>query len=267
VHGGPQSKARATLGGARSARKRVDLGPENVCTHTSVRTHSVRDRGSTSSPDVPAMRAAQPHSAQRTRSAPGAEVVVAHGEQRAQVCAGRRRAMAIRRILTWWRPECSIATAMQRRIALGCLALLLSCKSGSDAPQASPSVAESGPAPQATPVAPALPTLPTMGGTCSPGADSVACTADGVQEVTCASSVWRTLRACRGPAGCKGVGSSLRCDPGTPQIGDPCIPGATPAACAGSAIRSCQAGKWAESPCAAPATCRADAGGGQAACK
>jgi len=107
-----------------------------------------------------------------------------------------------------------------------------------------------------------------VGNGCNPGRDSIACTPDGLDALTCASGQWRLLESCRGPGRCAGVGSALTCDTGTPQPGDSCVPATSQPRCrsAHQAI-ACQGGTWIVSPCAAGSMCSPGVGKGHAGCK
>jgi hypothetical protein len=107
-----------------------------------------------------------------------------------------------------------------------------------------------------------------VGNSCSPGKDSIACTPDGLEVLTCASGQWRMLQSCRGPGHCAGAGSALTCDTGMPQPGDSCVPSTSETRCrnAHEAI-ACQGGKWMVSPCGAGTLCTPGAGKGHAGCK
>jgi hypothetical protein len=152
---------------------------------------------------------------------------------------------------------------------------------------ASSPAADSASAPPDT-VAPPLPTIPTTrvfpgapsvtplpppgahvaGNSCTPGRDSLACTNDGNEVLTCAGGQWRMLQACHGPGKCVGLGSSLECDTGAPQPGDSCAPATSQPHCrsAHEAI-ACVGGKWMVSPCAEGKLCSPGAGKGHAGCK
>jgi len=122
-------------------------------------------------------------------------------------------------------------------------------------------------APSATPPPPP-PGAHVPGNGCSPGRDSIACTPDGLEVLTCASGQWRMLQSCRGPGHCAGVGSALTCDTGMPQPGDSCVPATSDTRCrnAHEAI-ACQGGKWMVSPCGAGQLCTPGVGKGHAGCK
>ena len=115
---------------------------------------------------------------------------------------------------------------------------------------------------------PPAPGARVAGNSCSPGQDSIACTPDGLEVLTCASGQWRMLQTCHGPGHCLGVGSALTCDTGMPQPGDPCAPATAEPKCrnAHEAI-VCQGGNWMVSPCRAGALCTPGAGKGHAGCK
>ena len=106
------------------------------------------------------------------------------------------------------------------------------------------------------------------GNNCTPGQDSIACTPDGLEALTCAGGQWRMLQSCHGPAHCAGIGSSLTCDTGMPQPGDPCARATAETRCrsAREAI-VCQGGSWMVSPCRAGTLCTPGGGKGQAGCK
>jgi hypothetical protein len=107
-----------------------------------------------------------------------------------------------------------------------------------------------------------------LGTPCSPGKDSIACTADGVAVVTCASGVWRTLELCRGPGRCRGVGSALSCDTGLPQPGDACIASTAESQCRSAhEAMTCRGGRWMVSPCDPGHLCFRANGKGHAGCK
>ncbi|MGH7296537.1 MAG: hypothetical protein ACRELB_16485 [Polyangiaceae bacterium] len=121
------------------------------------------------------------------------------------------------------------------------------------------------PPPSSSVVGPAVPAA--SGAACSPGKDSVACAADGVGELTCAGSVWRSLATCRGPEGCRGVGSALRCDPGTPLLGDACNPAAAEPSCRSPhEALECRASRWVVVPCRAGKACSPRSPKGPAGC-
>jgi hypothetical protein len=107
-----------------------------------------------------------------------------------------------------------------------------------------------------------------IGNPCSPGRDSIACTADALAALTCAGGQWRMLEPCRGPGHCLGVGSALTCDTGLPQPGDACVPAKSEPHCrsANEAI-TCMGGKWMVSPCAAGTLCTPGGARGHAGCK
>jgi hypothetical protein len=123
-------------------------------------------------------------------------------------------------------------------------------------------------APPAGTSPPLPPGVHVVGNGCSPGKDSIACTPDGLEVLTCASGQWRMLQTCRGPGHCTGVGSALTCDTGLPQPGDSCVPSSSEPRCrnAHEAI-ACQGGKWMVSPCGAGQLCTPGAGKGHAGCK
>jgi len=107
-----------------------------------------------------------------------------------------------------------------------------------------------------------------VGNACSAGRDSIACTPDGLEVLTCASGQWRLLQSCRGPGHCAGAGSALTCDTGMPQPGDSCVPATSEPRCrnAHEAI-ACQGDKWMLSPCGAGQACTSGTGKGHAGCK
>jgi hypothetical protein len=112
------------------------------------------------------------------------------------------------------------------------------------------------------------PGAPAAGVACSPGRDSIACAPDGMNELTCAGTVWRALAVCRGPAGCKGVGSALRCDPGAPLAGDPCVHSTAEPSCSGPhEALLCEALKWTVVPCAKGQACVPRSPAGPAGCR
>ena len=79
--------------------------------------------------------------------------------------------------------------------------------------------------------------------------------------------MWRALQACRGSAGCSGVGSALKCDVGQPLVGDPCLVGQAPTKCATTQeLQACQAGTYRDTLCTPPQHCKA-LGNGQFGCK
>ncbi|MGD0526551.1 MAG: hypothetical protein ABSE49_15490 [Polyangiaceae bacterium] len=121
------------------------------------------------------------------------------------------------------------------------------------------------PPPKAPPPAPGT---PVVGNSCSPGRDSIACTADALTALTCAGGQWRMLEPCRGPGHCAGVGAALTCDTGLPQPGDACVPAKSEPQCrsANEAI-TCLGGKWLVSPCAAGTLCTPGGPRGHAGCK
>jgi hypothetical protein len=153
-----------------------------------------------------------------------------------------------------------------------------------EAPSLGPTVPATAVPPVATvpgsvpaPVAPALASpasspapvgAAVLGTPCSPGKDSIACTADGVAVVTCAGGVWRTLELCRGAGKCKGVGSALSCDTGLPQPGDACVAATAESQCRSAReTMSCRGGRWMVSPCDPGKLCFRANGKGQAGCK
>jgi hypothetical protein len=124
-----------------------------------------------------------------------------------------------------------------------------------------------GPAPPTSAATPP-PGVPFEGNACSPGKDSIACTAGGGEVLTCAGGQWRMLESCSGPGRCVGKGSALTCDTGIPQPGDACVPGkAEPQCHTAHEALLCQGGKWMVSPCAAGHLCLAAAGKAPAGCK
>jgi hypothetical protein len=122
--------------------------------------------------------------------------------------------------------------------------------------------------PSAAASPPPAPGAHVVGNSCSPGKDSIACTPDALEVLTCASGQWRMLQTCRGPAHCAGVGSALTCDTGMPQPGDSCVPSASETRCRNAhQALACLGGKWMVSPCAAGTLCAPGGGKGQAGCK
>jgi hypothetical protein len=121
--------------------------------------------------------------------------------------------------------------------------------------------------------APASPTSPpagavVAGNACSPGRDSIACTADGIAVLTCASGQWRLLQSCKGPGRCAGVGSGLTCDTGMPEPGDPCVAATSEPRCRNShEALACQGGAWMVTPCAQGHLCSPGGPKGHAGCK
>jgi hypothetical protein len=138
-------------------------------------------------------------------------------------------------------------------------------------PSSPPVVALPGSAPAPVAAATASPApvgAAVLGTPCSPGKDSIACTADGVAVVTCASGVWRTLELCRGAGKCKGVGSALSCDTGLPQPGDACVAATAESHCRSAReTMSCRGGRWMVSPCDPGKLCFRANGKGRAGCK
>jgi len=179
--------------------------------------------------------------------------------------------------------------AMRRVLVAAVLGIALpACTREHSTPAASDDAATSASSPEETvpaavPVVPSTRTFPggpspipsapapgahVVGNACSPGRDSIACTPDGLEVLTCASGQWRMLQSCRGPGHCGGVGSALTCDTGMPQPGDSCIPASSDTRCrsAHEAI-ACQSGKWMVSPCGAGQLCTPGVGKGHAGCK
>jgi hypothetical protein len=110
--------------------------------------------------------------------------------------------------------------------------------------------------------------LPIAGGACNSSTDTRACSPDHGEELTCTGGVWHAMTACRGPSGCKGSGASVMCEVGTLISGDPCFPGNPPAHCVNPhSIQQCSGGKWTESVCMPPSSCKPNGNGTQAACK
>lgn len=142
----------------------------------------------------------------------------------------------------------------------------------SPAPAASPASAPTrlvlGGAAPPTSAATPPPGVAVEGLACSPGKDSISCTADAKEVLTCAGGQWRKLESCRGSGRCTGVGSSLTCDTGTPQPGDSCAPATAQPVCrtAHEAL-VCQGTQWMVSPCAPGHICSPAVGKARAGCK
>jgi hypothetical protein len=107
---------------------------------------------------------------------------------------------------------------------------------------------------------------PAPGNACTLPKDTVACTPDGFEEVTCAGGVWKLLETCRG--GCKGEGPALKCDPGVPRPGDACVAASAVPRCADAhSVLQCQNGHWTASLCVPPSKCDPKGHNGQPGCK
>jgi hypothetical protein len=110
--------------------------------------------------------------------------------------------------------------------------------------------------PASSPADPGLVAAPVAGRGCVAGRDSVACSPDGLEEISCAGGLWRTIQSCRGPGHCQGAASKLTCDPGEPQPGDACIVARSAPRCLGTdRLLACTDGRWLPSSCPAGRTC------------
>jgi hypothetical protein len=99
--------------------------------------------------------------------------------------------------------------------------------------------------------------VPAPGVPCRAGTDTNACSPDKTLELTCSGGRWAPMQSCRGAGACKGSPGSVSCDLGNPIVGDPCVPGATPAKCVNRlSVQQCNNGKWSENPCTPPTTCK-----------
>jgi hypothetical protein len=164
-------------------------------------------------------------------------------------------------------------------VAASSLACERGCRSSNEATPAPSGSAAPAPAPSsASPSRPSA--LPALANTpCNPGPDSLTCTPDGLEVLTCAGGTWRLLESCRGPGHCKGAGANIACDPGEPQPGDACVAVRAEPHCRDAHhVLACTAGRWTESACGPGETCgpprrRTDAAGpagetvGQVGCK
>jgi len=165
-------------------------------------------------------------------------------------------------------------------LILGCLALPLplACKPGAKgedagadgAASASASASSAAPvqdaAPEAAPTVVHHASVPAIGIGCNQGTDTVACASDKVTELTCGGGVWRALQTCRGAGNCTGVGASLKCEVGQPQVGDPCQATVPPRCVSGQELQSCQGGTYRDQVCPPAQHCKQTTVG-QFACK
>ncbi len=109
---------------------------------------------------------------------------------------------------------------------------------------------------------------PAAGTPCNSATETLGCAPDHGTELTCSGGTWRAMQACRGPGACKGTGASVSCDVGPLITGDPCVPGNPPPRCLNPrSVVLCSGGKWTESVCLPPSTCKPGTAGAPAGCR
>jgi hypothetical protein len=142
--------------------------------------------------------------------------------------------------------------------------------SASTAASETPAASSSASAPDAAaaPTHPFRPSgPPAAGNECREAIEATACAPGGFEKLACVGGVWKVAETCRGAGGCKAVGTSVQCDPGTPRAGDACPATAAPHCSNVHTVFTCKDGAWESSLCVPPSKCVPNAKNGVAGCK